>query len=165
MPDITDAKPESITTSRSGVVRHRSIRYGETGEWNIDHAGILLPPASCLDPEEYERRIALYQQRAGGGVDLFTGEPAPVNVKPLSEYVPRVRMLGAMRFTLPDKRSWDEVKTLRCAGCRKLMLGESERDLPRKCRRDVAERLPPVVAGRIDDRPYCPDCLTESSTE
>lgn len=96
----------------------------------------LVPAASdAFTPEELAERIAWHAARvAREEAAIFAGQtrgPAKqAKRKPLS----------------PD---W---KTCRCAGCSCRLFGESMRDVP---------GLPPIpfVAGRVDDRPYCRECL------
>ena len=49
-------------------------------------------------------------------------------------------------------------KLCNCAGCGRLLISPSQEDAWRKLPADQREKTP-LVAGRILDRPYCPQCL------
>ena len=54
-----------------------------------------------------------------------------------------------------------ELAMCNCAGCSSLMLGSKHKDAVRAAKlagEDIA-CLPPLVAGRMDGRPYCATCL------
>lgn len=63
----------------------------------------------------------------------------------------------------PAPRDPDTVRLCDCAGCGAALCGESERDWHAGL--SAAERAgyPPLVAGRMYGRPYCPDCLRVSA--
>ncbi len=54
----------------------------------------------------------------------------------------------------------DEWRCVDCAGCGKVLLGESERAAADVLTPLERSGLPPVMAGRRNDRPYCRWCLS-----
>lgn len=52
-----------------------------------------------------------------------------------------------------------DLKLCNCAGCTCELLGESMLAWYESLCEKQREGLPPVVAGRIHGRPYCPACL------
>jgi hypothetical protein len=50
-------------------------------------------------------------------------------------------------------------KVCNCADCGNLLLGESHRETRERMDESHMALLPPVVAGRLMGRPYCPVCL------
>ena len=59
----------------------------------------------------------------------------------------------------------DEVKLVNCAGCQVLLLGESMAPffLLQQARSPfpLEYRHTPIMAGRVDGRPYCKTCLVD----
>jgi hypothetical protein len=59
-----------------------------------------------------------------------------------------------------------DLRMCNCSFCGKLLLGEKDEELRRRCvarKLACAKRFPPPVAGRVlDDRPCCADCLPEA---
>lgn len=66
--------------------------------------------------------------------------------------------------------SWLDLRTLNCAGCRRVLLGPSDEcvrqhaasrrsGLPTARAARILAALPPPVAGRVHDRPVCAACL------
>lgn len=54
-----------------------------------------------------------------------------------------------------------DIVTCKCATCRRSILSrvmQEGEELDAACKKLWGE-TPPFVAGRIKDRPYCPDCL------
>lgn len=66
--------------------------------------------------------------------------------------------------SLPNKtaggprRKWDEMKTVLCSKCRKILLGESEEWMREIAHAKTAARFPARIAKRIHEAPFCKDC-------
>ena len=52
----------------------------------------------------------------------------------------------------------DDLLMLNCASCRRELLGDSPGNLYRALAL-LGTDAPPIVAGRVDGRPYCSRCL------
>lgn len=140
-----------------------------------DGFGILLPVVKFAPPvsqafagEEYEERIRFHSERVQKEMEQL--EQARIAELAALVSAPRTawkdnRPLYLKINRLPDGRRAEELRLLACAECGKTLLGESEeflRVLPlgatKRMRRFVAS-LPPGIAGRLDGRPYCEECL------
>lgn len=78
--------------------------------------------------------------------------------------IPRVpgKTPASMTLTIRSvKYRYMDLKTVGCAGCRRTLLGPSQEHLRAAAGPTTRKRLPPPVAGRINDRPVCERCLIE----
>lgn len=53
----------------------------------------------------------------------------------------------------------DDCRVLNCAGCGALLMGRSMIEMLGALSREDRKEWPPVVAGRVRDRPYCHYCM------
>jgi hypothetical protein len=53
-----------------------------------------------------------------------------------------------------------DIKMCNCAKCGKELLGLSMAAYVAKLAEETRKTLPPVTAGKIDDRPYCKPCFS-----
>jgi len=53
----------------------------------------------------------------------------------------------------------DDVRLCNCASCGQELMGESMRTWRKTLTAIQRQRMPKLVAGRLEDRPYCAICL------
>lgn len=62
---------------------------------------------------------------------------------------------------LAAENALDELRICNCAGCRAVLGGRTQTASVLAAVRDRDVIMPPVVAGFVNDRPYCRSCLND----
>lgn len=111
------------------------------------HADLCPPANDIFDPEELEERINFHRERI---------ENEMLRIAEENETAPREGKFKAKK-TLPD---W--VILCNCSKCKRVIRSPRQ---PRAFTRSLKDRIQfiMILAGRVDGRPYCPDCLPQSA--
>jgi DNA-directed RNA polymerase specialized sigma24 family protein len=62
---------------------------------------------------------------------------------------------------LYSDRDRDDIRICNCAGCNHELLARSEAEWFKKLKPKTRDRLPPLVCGIVEDRPYCNPCYLD----
>lgn len=134
----------------------------------VSAAGLLLPYAGVTRPArerfsagpEGDALFAAHLEEMGERIraEMRNKESALAYVAGKAPFRPWLYRDG-------KRISWLDLRTLRCAGCRRSLLGPSDECIRVEQRRrgprgrKALAALPPLVAGSVHERPVCAACL------
>jgi len=64
-----------------------------------------------------------------------------------------------------DQKTYQRIKMVNCARCQCELIGESMTSWYLRLSQEIRDTLPPLMAGRLNDRPYCRPCALRPQKE
>jgi hypothetical protein len=139
----------------------RAVPTVETPHGQVVETTPAYPPAAsvlAVSRVAYLRLLAGHRRRVARELAEIAAADKSATSGPRGR---RDKWAGCRRYKLPFNRGWGALVTVRCAGCRVELLGWCEEYL--RAEAEVAgltcrHSIPPPVAARVHDRPYCRTC-------
>lgn len=159
-------KPPKTDGHCESTIQNQRLEFTQLGMLLKRGEALGAPISSLYDPEvpgsyfAYLRILAHHRRRIREEIERQTSieeEIARVRHTPKGQKDCKNRPLGR-------GLKWKDVKVVNCAGCRKLLLGESMeamRTLRGIKSPILTKNLPPPVCKRTPNGPWCCDCVKD----